>query len=193
MQLNEFKELFAEVPQRCSKAHILALYSQAQLETGNFTSNLFLTHNNMFGMRPARTRSRYYTDITTGGNGEFASYSDVLQSLLDRVDHDNHFNRSTVFEHSQVMQYANKVFNQGYTHEDTYVKTWLRLYNEISPLGLPLDDDQFNYEDENEISFLGSLLRSKYFWLSLAILFVGTYFYGKKLIKRYLPSISEFF
>jgi hypothetical protein len=90
--------------------------------------------NNMFGMRPALRRRKFYSSIyTTGGNGQFASYDTPEDGILDRLDLDVNFNRdgSVVTSQNAVISYMNEVFDDGYTHETNYVSNWLSLYNSL--------------------------------------------------------------
>lgn len=65
---------------------IQAMYKQAWAETGNFDSNLFFSANNAFGMRvPSVRPSLRSGEYLTSGNGTFSYYSNVTNSILDKI------------------------------------------------------------------------------------------------------------
>lgn len=117
-----------------------ALYAQAWLETGGFTSNIWLTTNNMFGMRPAQKRQKFYSGIYVSSNGKFASYDDVEDSIYDRLDLDTNFGNggADLTSKATLTPYMNDVFEDGYTHESHYVSAWRSTYDQLFgnvPLG----------------------------------------------------------
>ena len=59
------------------------IYAVAKHETGNFTSNVFKSFNNAFGMRPAKKRFRYYTGIS---QSNYTIYNSIEDSVMDFVD-----------------------------------------------------------------------------------------------------------
>lgn len=56
------------------------VFAQAKLESGNFTSDLFKKHLNMFGMRAAKQRPKTYTYVT---KHNYAGYKTWKQSVMD--------------------------------------------------------------------------------------------------------------
>lgn len=56
------------------------VFAQALIETGNFTSKLFMTQNNLFGMKMPRKRET--TAIGKNKNG-YAAYDDIDDSIYD--------------------------------------------------------------------------------------------------------------
>lgn len=65
-----------------------ALFVQAYHETGNFTSNIFKTCKNFYGMTAPNSR-HLYDDIKVFGNEKFASYKSYYLSHQDRFLWDN--------------------------------------------------------------------------------------------------------
>lgn len=57
------------------------VYRQAVLETGNFTSNLFITNNNLFGMKHPSVRET----TSTGKKNGYACYDHWIDSVKDMV------------------------------------------------------------------------------------------------------------
>ena len=74
------------------------VYAQAVLESGNFKSKLFLSQNNMFGMKQSYQRA----NTSSGNINNYASYSNWRQSVLDyalyqasylrKLDREQYFN-----------------------------------------------------------------------------------------------------
>lgn len=56
------------------------VFAQARLETGNFTSELCRTHNNLFGMRQARRRETTALGATPNN---YAAYNSWFDSVKD--------------------------------------------------------------------------------------------------------------
>lgn len=108
-----------------SPAYMLALYAQAVLETGNFTSNIFHGALNAFGMRvPGKRRSLKVGTYDTAGNGTFSAYSSVEDSYKDRIILDE-FNRTTkpqTFE--EIGEYMREVLRKGYDNNPDYYNAW---------------------------------------------------------------------
>jgi hypothetical protein len=55
------------------------VYAQARLESGNYTSNVFIENNNLFGMTTVGNR----TTTAIGSNHGFAVYYNWRESVLD--------------------------------------------------------------------------------------------------------------
>ena len=61
--------------------HPKIIFSQAKLESSNYTSNLFLSTHNLFGMKKSESR----TKLVSGDNGIYSSYNDWKMSVVDYV------------------------------------------------------------------------------------------------------------
>jgi hypothetical protein len=56
----------------------------AKMETAGFTSRIYTSYNNPWNMRPAQIRQNSQDGVmTTGGNGQFATYSDLDRACED--------------------------------------------------------------------------------------------------------------
>jgi hypothetical protein len=124
---------FASMGSMIDHLYYRVLYAQAVSEC-SFNSNLWENYNNMFGMRPAERRDKYYSGIyKTKGNGNFAIYDNPEDGILDRLDLDVNYRRdgSLIVSHAKVIEFMNKVFTDGYTHESNYVSNWLSIYNTL--------------------------------------------------------------
>lgn len=64
-----------------SKQQRAFLYAVANHETGRFTSELYVKHNNAFGMKVSRRRERYWHYEA----GSYAGYSNVRSSIDDII------------------------------------------------------------------------------------------------------------
>lgn len=95
---------------------IVALYIQASIETGNFKSRLYSEDNNMFGMRPAIKRERFYDSIVNRGNGDFCKYADLSYSLRDRLNWDEYNKIAPPISGylPDQLAYLDKCFEKGY-------------------------------------------------------------------------------
>jgi len=58
-------------------------WAVAAHETGRFKSNLFVNHNNAYGMRPNQKRTKWYTGATSSN---YAIYANPLMSIKDFVE-----------------------------------------------------------------------------------------------------------
>jgi hypothetical protein len=124
---------FASMGTMIDHLYYRVLYAQAVSEC-SFNSNLWENYNNMFGMRPALSRDKYYIGVyKTKGNGNFAIYDSPEDAILCRMDLDTNYRRdgSLITSHAQVIAFMNKVFTDGYTHESNYVSNWLSIYNSL--------------------------------------------------------------
>jgi uncharacterized FlgJ-related protein len=73
-ELNVYKQLV-----RIGVAYPDVALAQAKIETGNFTSRIFIENNNMFGMKlPERRRT-----TAIGEQYNHAEYTDWIQSIKD--------------------------------------------------------------------------------------------------------------
>ena len=100
-----FTEPFS--PELCS----LAIYTfisepeialaQSRLETGNYTSPVFASNFNLFGMRHPKVRQTY----SKGNNGYYAYYSHWIFSVLDYQLMLNYY-----FSRGKDFQYVMKVY-----------------------------------------------------------------------------------
>jgi hypothetical protein len=163
------------------------LFAQAFHETGNFTSRIFREAKNMFGMRPAQSREKFYIDTLTTSNGVFASYSGFFDSIRDRMDLDDYNDLNTDLRNKDdVLQYMMQVQAKGYAIETDYVDAWLNVYNNLfenKPYG-PQEDTYGNYgEDGNswtsDLDSDSSTSKLKKYLPYIAILGVAIYGYFK--------------
>lgn len=88
------------------------IIAQAKVESANFTSNLFITQNNAFGMKNAKIRDT--TGFPVKGT-DFAFYDNLTDSIYDLIL----WFRSTNFPIvSDVHTYVRKLKERGYFEEN---------------------------------------------------------------------------
>lgn len=125
--------------------YLRALYAQAVHETGRFTSSIYKNANNMFGMRPAQTRTKFYDSVFNTGSGEYASYSNLALSLADRIDLDK-WNKISLPDHdTRVNQFYTDVWNKGYATDPNYVSKATAVFNQIFPYNIPINGELIKY------------------------------------------------
>lgn len=91
------------------------ILAQAILESGNFTSKRFKTHNNMFGMKIAKSR----TTCAQKDIGDYAYYSNWRMSIVDRALYETTYLRKSKSEsdylsticlsYAEDVEYKNKI------------------------------------------------------------------------------------
>lgn len=109
----------------------LALVTQSQLETGNFTSEAYLQANNLFGMRhPSRRDTLSQGKFDAGRtHRDLAVFRTKADSIIDRIMWDNEFNNTHL--KTDVESYMHEVKNgDGYAVDPDYIKKW----KSITPL-----------------------------------------------------------
>ncbi|MCH9735998.1 MAG: glucosaminidase domain-containing protein [Actinomycetia bacterium] len=109
-----------------SKVPTALIIAQAQLESGNFSSNIFKENHNLFGMKlPSRRPT-----MAIGENRGFAVYPSWMDSVVD------YFLRQQAFGISNteyVQEYMAQTVSSGYVHGDPgYRDKWYRLYEKAS-------------------------------------------------------------
>jgi uncharacterized FlgJ-related protein len=94
------------------------VFNQAVLETGNFTSNIFLENNNMFGMTQPGVRKT----TSLGEKNGFANYSNWLESLKDYK-----YYQEMILSNDNV--YLTILKHQNYAEDNDYINKITRLKN----------------------------------------------------------------
>lgn len=94
------------------------LVAQTRLETGEFTSNIYLHNNNLFGMKRAYQRPKYQDGEANG----HACYTDWKQSLIDMALFQASFCKDIKTE-QEYLQFLDIV----YAEDSNYVKAINRI------------------------------------------------------------------
>lgn len=97
---------------------------QAALETGNFTSSLFLRADNAFGMRIAHQRQQLRIGETNG----YAVYDTVLIGVADYFDRQQAFGIPNT---NDAATYMNATANSGYAEAQRYVQAWREKLDKV--------------------------------------------------------------
>jgi len=161
------------------------LFAQMYHETGNGSSNLYRTHNNMFGMGVSRSRGPFYNGsvaIPDGPNGEareVATYETRLLSLQDRLDLDRYNGVEAPEIELDVPLYIQEVVRKGYASDPSYAQVWKRTILNLFPT-MMLEGEMGNITDDESPSFFK---KSWVKWvLGLLAVFVA-WQQGKKYLK----------
>lgn len=101
------------------------ILAQAILETGHFTSNLVVQHNNAFGMMHPTQRPNTSDGATSSG---FATYSDLFQSVQDYFLRQRYFNIPNT---SNVQQYMDATRQSDYFTQPDYLDRWMAVYQDV--------------------------------------------------------------
>ena len=96
---------------RLNLEHPEIVYAQVTLETGHFTSELFESNNNMFGMRRSGSRVTTSNKIENG----YKWYPSWRESLLDYA-----FLQSSFYRGKTKEEYFNKL-SRSYAEDPKYV------------------------------------------------------------------------
>ena len=96
--------------------------AQSALETGNFTSALFVDHKNAFGMRP-RVSTPHFEAYVAPGN--YAGYDTVEDSVADYWARQYRFG---IVGTTSPLTYALATKASGYATATDYVPAWLNAY-----------------------------------------------------------------
>ena len=97
------------------------LIAQARHETGNFTSSLFVNHNNLWGMQHPRTRHTTSTGplaTADGGRKGYAHYESIEDSARDMV---LYLKARRIPDYTTVAPYVKHLKRKGY-FEDSLKK-----------------------------------------------------------------------
>ena len=73
-------------------------FAQARLETGDFTSRIWIENNNLFGMKPPKVRDNY----VSGVNRNFAVYRHWFYSVLDYSEMQRYY-YAKGFDHAEFL------------------------------------------------------------------------------------------
>ena len=99
-------------------AHPEIVLAQAQLETGDFTSKIFMENNNLFGMKEARQRGT----TALGTQYNHAYYNNWRESVLDYALYSNRY----LYELRTDEQYL-AYLGENYAEDTTYVQILKRI------------------------------------------------------------------
>lgn len=146
MTFDTFLGLLNQTPAQGNRIYAQVLYAQAKLETGNFTSNLFKSANNLFGMKPSQSRTRYYDSSVTVGSETFASYASPTYSVVDRADLDAYNGVLVPVDVEHIRGYMTAVLSKGYATDPNYITKWVDVLKNIgNELGGSDDDGEFDH------------------------------------------------
>lgn len=200
MNLDHFYSLSMGIGfQNNDMVYMTILYAQAILETGRFTSNVYKSANNMYGMRPASRRAQNRVGVLNTANGDFAKFQTLDESLRDRVNWDQYNNITRPQRLEDARDYMRSVMDKGYTHEASYVSTWMNILGALIESGdaslygqdmVDMDDqDTWQLPIGEGSGGLGLMeginkIKVRYGILGLILLAGVAYFFYKRFIKK---------
>lgn len=132
MTFDTFDGFFNQTPSAGNQAYSMVLFAQALHETGNFESNLYINHNNLFGMRPSERREKLYDNIYSSAQGEYASYPDRIRSVMDRIDLDQFNNTVPPRSYDDMTRYLEVVQSKGYATDPEYVQKVVQILDGLA-------------------------------------------------------------
>lgn len=124
LQIPDFDNLCEQVGIGNKPFYTAALFAQYQLETGNGSSNLYKQHSNLFAMRPAQVREKFYQYIAPSAEGEMAGYEERIYSLQDRLDLDKYMSNPIPNDLPSTFEYMEAVVENGYATDPDYLQKW---------------------------------------------------------------------
>jgi len=87
------------------------VFAQAVLESGNFKSNLFKNHNNLFGMKLPKIRETVATGMVKNGYAKYDSWS---ESIYDYFLWQNYIlSKKNILTKNEYLAYVNRVYAEG--------------------------------------------------------------------------------
>lgn len=124
-------------------------FGQMQHETGKGTSELFLDYNNLFGMRPAQDRQKFYQGVKVyqldnGETSEYAIYDTALLSLEDALHRMEYYNILPVEKAEDVLSFMMATYHSGYftANPKDYIKRWIYHMRQGYPtMKLPTEEE----------------------------------------------------
>lgn len=180
MNFPTFFGLFNQTKYAGNQFYALALYAQAQLETGHFKDHKFTQKNNGYGMRPSKSRTKYYDEVYTGSNGSFAVYPTFQMSLIDRIDLDEYNGVNVPTNATEVGDYMVQVIAKGYTPDAGYIPAWFDLYKKSATSNLGIT----SAEQLQELAESAPISIKKVGLISLPILALIAFIYFKFIRKN---------
>lgn len=103
-----FEDSVKSVIKELNLAYPDIVYAQAKLETGHFSSDIFNSNNNLFGMKAAKNRPYSYTGVKNG----FADYENGWRySIIDYALYQSSYMRK--LSRDQYLNYLQRNYVKG--------------------------------------------------------------------------------
>jgi hypothetical protein len=93
-----------------SNTYAAYLTAQADFESANFQSSLYQRSFNAFGMRPAKVREKSQIE---GDNNNYATYTNLFQSVYDRYLWDK-YNNIDIKGNQSLLKWSETIRAKGY-------------------------------------------------------------------------------
>lgn len=170
---DSFKSLTDQSPVPFNETYHKALFAQYVMETNNGTSNLFINHSNLFGMRPALSREKHYASVYESANGPFAHYDSPTYSVIDRMALDESLGTVPPTNEHDILRYMDEVLQKCYSgcpEEPHYLGAWIDAFNGVYPsMRLNIEDRSDLPSHQEDADFLSGLPS----WSKIAIPLIG--------------------
>ena len=118
------KENLVKIMNDLGIQHVDIVLAQAILESGTFTSKIFKTKNNMFGMKVPRKRETFAIDKK--GYTGYATYASWVDCVKDYKLYQDFITKNKVISRSEYLA----ILSRSYSETDGYVNKLVKIANQ---------------------------------------------------------------
>lgn len=104
--------------------HVDIVLAQAILESGTFTSRIFKTKNNMFGMKVPKKRETLA--VNKRGYTGYATYASWIDCVKDYKLYQDFITKNKVISRSEYLA----ILSRGYSESEGYVNKLIKIANQ---------------------------------------------------------------
>lgn len=104
--------------------HVDIVLAQAILESGTFTSNIFKTKNNMFGMKVPKKRQTLA--VNKRGYTGYATYASWIDCVKDYKLYQDFITKNKVISRSEYLA----ILSRGYSESEGYTNKLVKIANQ---------------------------------------------------------------
>lgn len=104
--------------------HVDIVLAQAILESGTFTSNIFKTKNNMFGMKVPKKRQTLA--VNKRGYTGYATYASWIDCVKDYKMYQDFITKNKVISRSEYLA----ILSRGYSESEGYTNKLVKIANQ---------------------------------------------------------------
>lgn len=104
--------------------HVDIVLAQAILESGTFTSNIFKTKNNMFGMKVPKKRETLA--VNKRGYTGYATYASWIDCVKDYKMYQDFITKNKVISRSEYLA----ILSRGYSESEGYTNKLVKIANQ---------------------------------------------------------------
>jgi len=118
------KENLVKIMNDLGIQHVDIVLAQAILESGTFTSSIFKTKNNMFGMKVPRKRKTFATNKE--GYTGYATYASWIDCVKDYKLYQDFITKKKVISRSEYLA----ILSRSYSETNGYVNKLVKITNQ---------------------------------------------------------------